>query len=274
MSMYCEVLPATQQAMLPSAIRVPTSGKNGTILVQSQNPQGNFSAVRAYLAAFPWSEDEVFHTHLWNPYLLIVAFEWLTAAFAMCNLWRWWPEVRIWCPVWTGVGLVGIIMWCVRHYAFEADNPKHEFAASMTIILVISYAITTALTYMYISKVEATRLIGGYEKTEAGDDKFQQHNPEVIPAPPNGPGGGGEPQDTAPLTVTRRIVMQGRTWSVGPPSVYSFLCLSTDLNSHDCTGGSLRRCTTSRPCPHQHHQADTRGTSASRAMLCLRTTCP
>lgn len=45
---------------------------------------GNASSTHPqFLAAFPWDEGAEFVTHTWNPFALIIVFEWLTAAFAL-----------------------------------------------------------------------------------------------------------------------------------------------------------------------------------------------
>ena len=208
MSMYCEVLPATQRAMIPAAIRV--SMHNAT--TAASRTQVNISEVQAYRAAFPWSEDAVFHTHLWNPYLLIVAFEWLTAAFAMCNLCRWWPEVKIWSLVWVALGLILIVMWLIRHYVLETEAPKQEeFATAMTVTLILSYFATAALCYMYLLKTCPSS-----KAQQGGDDKKDTNNPSDGNPDEGGDAESRNPEDPATaqslLTVTRRVVVQGRLW--------------------------------------------------------------
>jgi hypothetical protein len=221
MAMRCDVLPANQKAMVPHAIQVSSWRMHA-----NTTPGGggaNFSEVKAYLSAFPWSEDAVFSTHVWNPYLLVVAFEWLTAAFAMCNLWRWWRDVKTWTMAWITVGAGLVFLWIIRHYDWY-KTPGAEFCTSMIIILVFSYALTAALCHMHLSRVESfpetndnagqTNFPSPTAPDYPGDDNTKQ-TPTVPYAPEqaggdNGGGPGRNPEQES--LVNRKVVVQGRIW--------------------------------------------------------------
>jgi hypothetical protein len=120
MSFSCDVAQANQQAMVPASIPL--------------NPLGNISAVRAHRAAFPWSEDALFSTHSWNPYLLVMGFEWLTAGFALCNLSHFVSHTRGISAAWISVGGVLAMVW------FGSNSKRSELCVAMFIILPLSYA--------------------------------------------------------------------------------------------------------------------------------------
>jgi hypothetical protein len=175
MSLICDgAYHATQRAMLPVAI--PTSGLQ------------NVSAIQAYRAAFPWSEDRVFTTHLWNPYLLIVVFEWLTAAFALCNLWDWLSKPLEYIMGWIALGLGATTVWFVVGQYAEAK--KTDFCFAMFLLVYLSFAVA-ALAVMRLAEMIKQRK----------DAEAKSGNPEN----PDEPQADG---DSTPLLV------QGRVWQV------------------------------------------------------------
>ena len=122
MCLICDgVAHATHHAMIPS--RIPVAGSN-------------FSEVHAFRAAFPWSEDSVLVTHLWNPFILVAAFEWLTAAFALCNTRQWLrpDQVRMVAEVWLAVGAGLIAVWFVPAWTREDG-----FCLAMLVTLGVSF---------------------------------------------------------------------------------------------------------------------------------------
>jgi hypothetical protein len=162
MSMICEgVAHGTQRGMLTVA--------TGAAL-------GNFTRLRAYQAAYPWSEDGVFETHLWNPYFLIVAFEWITAGFALCNLWHWLQHPLEFTQGWMAFGALALGAWALRH------NGHTPFCFAMFVILVISFTIAAAACVRYDQLI---------------------HSQGLLPAAEQAP---SSPPEETPLTV------QGRLW--------------------------------------------------------------
>jgi hypothetical protein len=193
---WCDVAEANQVAMLPAAIPIPG------------NASGNISEVRAYRAAFPWSEDAVFETHRWNPYLLIMAFEWLTAGFALCNLWRWLKNVKDWAVGWLSLGLVPIFMWFVL-------NPRRdtEFCAAMGIILALSYIAAASICSAYTSEKNRTKWAESEGNDEKGaDEKGESEWKDGYDAKEEGKLPPSIPGHERPLTVGKRVVVDGRTW--------------------------------------------------------------
>lgn len=120
LALRCDTALANQQAMIPMAIPLP--------------PHSNISAVAAYRAAFPWSEDAEFDSQSWNPYALIMAFEWLTAGFALCNLSHFVPLARPISAAWMSLGLVLVAAW------FGSNSRNNEVCVAMLITLLLSFA--------------------------------------------------------------------------------------------------------------------------------------
>jgi hypothetical protein len=175
MSMICDgAYHATQRAMRP--VQIPSTGLQ------------NVSAIQAYRAAFPWSEDRVYATHLWNPYLLIVVFEWLTAGFALCNLWEWLSKPLEYIMGWIALGLGATSIWFIVGQYAEAK--KTDFCLAMFFLVYLSFA-AAALAVL--------RLADTVKQRKAAEAK--QNYPENPDEPP--PDG-----DSTPLLV------QGRVWQV------------------------------------------------------------
>lgn len=197
---WCDIAEANQVAMIPSAIPIPA------------NASGNISEVKAYRAAFPWSEDAVFETHRWNPYILIMAFEWLTAGFALCNLWNWHKDVKDWAIGWISLGITPLFLWFVL-------NPRRdsEFCTAMAIILVLSYIAAASVCSTYVTEKIKWKWM---------ENESNNHNREAEERGNDGGGGesewGGEdekspslptmPGQEKPLTVGKRVIVDGRTW--------------------------------------------------------------
>lgn len=119
LALRCDTAQANQQAMIPMAIPLP--------------PQSNISAVSAYKAAFPWSEDAEFDSQSWNPYALIMAFEWLTAGFALCNLSHFIAQARPISAAWIFLGVILVAAW------FWSNSKSDEVCVAMLITLLLSF---------------------------------------------------------------------------------------------------------------------------------------
>lgn len=186
MALPCDVAQANQRAMLPATIPIDLSTLN-------------ISAVRAHLAAFPWSEDNYFATHVWNPYILIAAFEWLTAAFALCNLWHLTRHIQLVTLGWMGVGAALVAMWFLFNTRRTTDT-----CTAMVVTLAVSYA---AGTWLCLSSLS--------ERGEQSEEHAQLLTPPVDKPPeheeyqedPQGPA-----QEQALTVRSRLVVEQGRTW--------------------------------------------------------------
>lgn len=175
MSMICDgAYRATQRAMQPVAI--PSSGLR------------NVSGTQAFIAAFPWSEDGEFKNHLWNPYLLVVVFEWLTAGFVLCNLWDWLSKPLEYIQGWLALGVGATTVWFI--VGQTSETKKTDFCLPMFILVYISFA-AAALAVMRLAEVIKKR------KEEAA--KANAKSPEEQP---------DADSDSAPLMV------QGRVWRV------------------------------------------------------------
>ena len=125
----CDASKSRQLATVPFALPLSVS------------PLRNMSQGRQARTAFPWGEDEEETHHVWNPFLLVLAFEWLTAGFAMSNLALlapviFWPTIA-----WLGVGLAVVIAWL----ALNAG----AIGLAMPIIVVGSFVMTGILCYRF-----------------------------------------------------------------------------------------------------------------------------
>ena len=168
MSMICSGVPhAVQRAMLPTAI--PSTALQ------------NLTGIQAYRAAYPWSEDRELQYYLWNPYVLVVAFEWLTAGFALCNLWDWLSNPVEYIQGWFAAGAGAILFWIV----FRGMDDK--LCLAMHLILLASFA-ASAVVITWVQEFKEK----GKESKQAADSE------SVEPSA----------AESTPLTV------QGRVWNV------------------------------------------------------------
>ena len=96
---YCNVRDISHQARVPVALPTP--------------PDFPVSKEILFLAGYPWAEDAEFVTHTWNPFALIMTFQWLTAGFALRNVATiaWDGVISIvWC-VWLTIGYTLYLTW-------------------------------------------------------------------------------------------------------------------------------------------------------------------
>lgn len=196
MSMYCSVLPANQQAMIPRS--VAPSGGNLTISVPA-----NISEALMFRAGFPWSQDAKFETHVWNPYLLVVVFEWLTAGFALCTPLCWREKAKDFVDIWLGAGATAVAMWFMRHYVFS-KTPLAVFPWAMVFIVALSFVAAVLICYNYIDN--CAEIVANAPPPDQGPSPPDD---PIIPAAIVTP---EDPHEKTASAITRRVVMQGRTW--------------------------------------------------------------
>jgi len=67
------------------------------------------SPARQFRDAAPWAQDGARPLLALNPHMLVMAFEWLTAGFAMLYIQH--PVVRILCPAWHALGIAVTAVW-------------------------------------------------------------------------------------------------------------------------------------------------------------------
>jgi len=96
---YCNVRDISHQAKVPVALAIPFDAGN--------------RSKQLFLAGYPWAEDADFVTHTWNPFALIMTFQWLTAGFALRNVaslaWDGFIST-IWCA-WLIIGYALYVSW-------------------------------------------------------------------------------------------------------------------------------------------------------------------
>jgi hypothetical protein len=99
----CDAQKSRQIATVPFALPLSVS------------PLRNTSHARASRTAFPWGEDDGEPGHSWNPFLLVLAFEWLTACYAMCNLTSLFKHILWPAMGWLAAGLAMVITWFAQN---------------------------------------------------------------------------------------------------------------------------------------------------------------
>jgi len=204
MSTICDVLPANQQAMIPA--RIDSTPSNTKVLLST-----GITEAQAFRAAFPLAQDSPLTAYVWNPYILVASFEWITAAFAMCVLRRWIAPIRDLVLGWIVLGGVAVIGWYMRHYVFSDPADDAKLAIAMGIILFFSYVAAGVLCSMYLDKMNAL------DPSNTAPPTHEEQPPSVVPddtTVPDAtwqasihtprPGGGGAPNN--------KVVIQGRVW--------------------------------------------------------------
>jgi hypothetical protein len=121
----CDAQKSRQIATVPFALPLSVS------------PLRNMSHARASRTAFPWGEDDGEPGHLWNPFLLVLAFEWLTACYAMCNLTSLFKHILWPAMGWLATGLAIVITW----FALNSG----ALGVSLPIVLVWAFVTTAVL---------------------------------------------------------------------------------------------------------------------------------
>jgi len=100
--------------------------------------------VQHFPQAFPWDEGAEFATHTWNPFALIVLFEWLTAGFALRPLAYYHsPRAILWVWLaWLALGLVLFLVWT----ATNSGGP----CVAMLCLGALSFLASAGLALAYI----------------------------------------------------------------------------------------------------------------------------
>lgn len=204
MSMYCDVLHANQRAMIPHSIA--PNDRSTTLMVTS-----NVSEALLFRAGFPWSQDAEFKSHVWNPYLLVVVFEWLTAGFALCTPRIWRSKAKEWVNIWLALGVTAVLVWFLRHYVLR-KTPNSSFPTAMLILLVPSFAGAALVCLMYLTRINMLDPVPehGEDTSMPGDQEHASQNVPLIP-PANDPTDNNT-HDGQAGSMTRRVIVQGRQW--------------------------------------------------------------
>lgn len=205
MSMYCEVSFASQQAM-----RVAPIHGNASHLMRT-------SEIQLFMGATPWSEDDKFESHRWNPYILVLAFQWLTAWFAFCNIRHWHDpkDIKGWAIAGVFLGIVVIAVWAVL------PNPRsQEPCLAMYILLLLSFIAAPLIFSRYFWILEQEELALLLHSPPPGNEEEQprkgsEHPPQQwesfqTPDDPMDPAGDNNNSGAAPRrmwNIPKRIAM-------------------------------------------------------------------
>lgn len=125
----CDAGKSQQLATVPFALPLAVS------------PLRNMSRARQARTAFPWGEDDEERYHVWNPFLLVLAFEWLTAGYAMSALAPLAPAIFWPTLAWLGAGLAVVIAWLALN--------SGAIGVAMPTIVVGSFLVTILLCYRF-----------------------------------------------------------------------------------------------------------------------------
>lgn len=185
MSLICgNVARAVQTAMTPYAMSV--------------NAASNLTAAHLLRTAYPWTEDRQFTLNRWNPYILVVAFEWLTAGFAVCNIKHWLTpnDAMTFVQVWNAAGAVLIGVW------FALPSTRQEpFCAMMAVILTVSFVAAAVVFSRFLKEIAvqsadmmptdpADASADGRDTQDGGPQDSDQDEPYTVIMPPNNPDDG------------------------------------------------------------------------------------
>lgn len=129
----CDAAKGNQQATIPFALPLPPG----------------IPEYAAYRGAYPHGEDGEYIGNTWNPYALILGFEWITVAFAICNLKPVLPNAQNYSWIWLGIGAVLLVVW-------NFANMRHMCFA-MNVVLFGSYLMAAGVC-VYFNDVHGKRL--------------------------------------------------------------------------------------------------------------------
>jgi hypothetical protein len=114
----------------------------------------NMTEVQQYLDASPWADDAEFSTHKWNPFALILVFEWITLAFAVCYMVDWW---WIWKIVAQFLNFTGLILFST----WSGLAGKDYNCPALIATCLASFFATCAVMAVYSWRIEG---IDGYKE--------------------------------------------------------------------------------------------------------------
>ena len=202
MSLVCDTAKANQRAMTPTSI--PWVIHNASTALWDE--------AGAFRAAFPWSEDAVFTTHVWNPYMLIMAFEWITTAFALCML----SNLKVhrlmeWILGWLALGTIFSAIW------FGTNSRRGtEFCTAMFVTLILSYIATAALCVIHFQwksgKHKPQKSEGGAPEKPQSEDPVTDHNDDHEEDQAQGTDTDKATQEQPLMPTSNKLVISGRVW--------------------------------------------------------------
>lgn len=195
----CDVQSANQQATIPFALELPTG----------------MDELVVYRGGYPWGQDGNYAGITWNPYVLIVTFEWITATFAICNLKHLLNDAANWSCVWMSIGCFLLITWSCLHY--------DSLCLFMSGVLFLSY-LATFMICEYFAEVHGARLTKKAAPVAHHTPVHHNAEPKVThnkTAPP-------VPNQAFFLVETSTSMMDGRKWCVW--SRFECPWLETDLS--------------------------------------------
>lgn len=129
----CDAARGNQQATIPYALPLPPT----------------IPEYAAHRGAYPYAEDGEYSGNTWNPYALILGFEWITVAFAICNLKPMLANAQNYSWIWLAIGALLLVVW-------NFANMRHMCFA-MNIILFGSYLMAASVC-VYFDEAHGKRL--------------------------------------------------------------------------------------------------------------------
>jgi hypothetical protein len=187
--------------MVPA--RIDSNLPNTQVLLSA-----GITEAQAFRAAFPLAQDSPVTAYVWNPYILVASFEWITAAFAMSILRHWVPSIREWVLGWLVAGAVATVGWFTRHYIFSDSTHGAKLAVAMGIILFFSYTAAGVICSMYIE-------LGSILSPALIPTVYEEGPPSMIPDDTTNPDTLWQKSSHGAKLValpSKRVMVQGRIW--------------------------------------------------------------
>jgi hypothetical protein len=180
----CNVSRANQQATIPYALPTPDIEWD--------------REVERYRAGVPWAEDGEYFGNVWNPYALIFAFEWITAAFAICNLKPMLRDAQDYSCIWLGVGFILMVIWHCLNY--------QSISLFMSLVLFWSYMVTWFICGYFDEKQVLNKAHPPLPPTVL--PVVHKKEPVAVPDPAPEPSSGSG----SFFLVTTDTMLDGRLW--------------------------------------------------------------
>ena len=129
----CDVARGNQQATIPFALPPPPG----------------ITEIMSYRGGYPRAEDGEYVGNSWNPYALIMAFEWITVAFAICNLKPIMGNAQNYSWLWLAVGAILLVLWNFLN--------MHSMCVAMNLVLFWSF-LAAAMICLYFDEAHGKTL--------------------------------------------------------------------------------------------------------------------
>jgi hypothetical protein len=149
----CDTARGNQQATIPYSLPVPPY----------------ISEYAAYRGGYPHGEDGEYIGNTWNPFALILGFEWITVGFAICNLKPIIGNAQNYSWMWLAIGALLLVVWNFMN--------MRNMCFAMNVVLFGSYLLAASVC-VYFDEVHGKKL----------KNKKTAHDPPALPSKDEDPG--------------------------------------------------------------------------------------